>query len=834
MVNIFIPLCGKGERFQKEGYSLPKPLIPVLGKPIFFYVLDSIHISNNEKIFIIYHSSLNYYNFINIILENYPNKNIVFIPLNEYTKGAAETIYKGIEYCFQHNLIQINSEKYMCYDCDTFYTLNTVSIYTNILSKNTTLDGAVFYFHSDDPNPIYSYISLNTNSNIITQIAEKQKISNCANSGIYCFTDIQKLYTYCEKVVYNSEKYMNGECYISCVIKEMLSDGLTFKGIEIPKHTITSLGTPKQVKEYSEKCLGFLFDLDGTLVLTDEIYFNVWETILSRYNIVLDKHIFKKYIQGNNDLYVLKTLLPNVSLSLQDLSTLKDSLFIKSIDKLSIIPGAEYFIQNVKSYGHKVAIVTNCNRLVAEKILNHTKINKYIDILIISNECVRSKPYPDPYIEAMNKLYLTSDRCFIFEDSKTGLLSGKNVSPRILFALQTIYSETDAYTLGANISIPNYLDLNVTDIINKLQPMTESLKNYIIQSLQKSNCFQKEDIQDVKIDSSKLKGGYITDAIRVTIVTNFNSYDCVLKLENKNQTFLSKMAQDLGLYEREYYFYEAISSYCSSIGIPKFYCLIHDTNSNVVGILLENLFVKGCKLNLDLNIESIDTTLQVVNDCAKLHSTFINKDCLKLFPELKKHNDPLFQPVWPDFIHERWELFKEKWSNLLSEYHLQVGEYIVKHFTDIQDYLSNGKLTLCHGDVKSPNLFYLQIHESYKPFFIDWQYIAYGKGVQDIVFFLIESFEIEKSKQLAHLVKEYYYLKCKEYSLSQNEKEYYSIEEYNKDFIYSIFYFPFFVAIWFGTLSQDDLIDKNFPFFFIQKLFHFIDLFKDEINKVIN
>ena len=48
------------------------------------------------------------------------------------------------------------------------------------------------------------------------------------------------------------------------------------------------------------------------------------------------------------------------------------------------------------------------------------------------------------------------------------------------------------------------------------------------------------------------------------------------------------------------------------------------------------------------------------------------------------------------------------------------------------------------------------------------------------------------------------------------------MEEYQVDFDYSIKYFPFFVAIWFGTLNEDELIDKNFPFFFIQKLFNFI------------
>jgi hypothetical protein len=69
------------------------------------------------------------------------------------------------------------------------------------------------------------------------------------------------------------------------------------------------------------------------------------------------------------------------------------------------------------------------------------------------------------------------------------------------------------------------------------------------------------------------------------------------------------------------------------------------------------------------------------------------------------------------------------------------------------------------------------------------------------------------------LFKNYYYTKLQEYNVIN-----YSYNDYEKDFINSIFYFPFFVAIWFGTVPEEDLIDKNFPFFFIQKLFNFIDL----------
>jgi hypothetical protein len=66
--------------------------------------------------------------------------------------------------------------------------------------------------------------------------------------------------------------------------------------------------------------------------------------------------------------------------------------------------------------------------------------------------------------------------------------------------------------------------------------------------------------------------------------------------------------------------------------------------------------------------------------------------------------------------------------------------------------------------------------------------------------------------------KNYYYTKLRECGITD-----YLFADYERDLQDAICYVPVFIAIWFGTLPYDDLIDKNFPFFFIQKLFHMID-----------
>lgn len=94
-MNIIIPIGGKGERFKNKGYNKPKPLIDIFEKPMIFYLLDTLKVNENDKIFIIYNAEkLEKYNFTQIIRNKYSF--IKFIPLQNDTSGAAETLYLGL------------------------------------------------------------------------------------------------------------------------------------------------------------------------------------------------------------------------------------------------------------------------------------------------------------------------------------------------------------------------------------------------------------------------------------------------------------------------------------------------------------------------------------------------------------------------------------------------------------------------------------------------------------------------------------------------------------------------------------------------------------------
>lgn len=165
-MNIIIPLGGKGERFKNNGYNEPKPLITIFEKNMIEYVIDNIHVTEDDAIFIIYNQSLDVYHFCEIIATKYCIKSnaIKFIKVND-TKGAAETLFLGIQDIFSNHQYH---DKSIILDCDTFYTEDILTIFRQ------SIDNMVFYTKNYDDRAIYSYIDLDTDLTI-TNIKEKLK-----------------------------------------------------------------------------------------------------------------------------------------------------------------------------------------------------------------------------------------------------------------------------------------------------------------------------------------------------------------------------------------------------------------------------------------------------------------------------------------------------------------------------------------------------------------------------------------------------------------------------------------------------------------------------------
>ena len=233
-LNILIPMAGAGSRFVKAGYTFPKPLIEIHGKPMIQWVVDSIQIKANY-IFIIQSSQQKKYNLKSLLKALKPNCKI--IDLDKITKGAACTTLLAKKFIN-------NSKPLLIANSDQFVEWNSAKTMYNFVSKN--VDGGILVFNSIHPK--WSYAKTVEND-LVEEVAEKKVISNKATVGIYYWKKGSDYVKYANEMI-NKKITVNNEYYVCPVYNQAIKDKKKVITVNVDK--MWGLGTPEDLKYFEQ------------------------------------------------------------------------------------------------------------------------------------------------------------------------------------------------------------------------------------------------------------------------------------------------------------------------------------------------------------------------------------------------------------------------------------------------------------------------------------------------------------------------------------------------------------------------------------------------------
>jgi HAD superfamily hydrolase (TIGR01509 family) len=230
--NILIPMAGEGSRFQKAGYTFPKPLIEVNEKPMIQVVVDNLGFDANF-IYVVrkeHYEKYNLKSFLNLIT---PNCKIVQV--DSLTEGACSTTLLAKEYINNENpLIIANSDQFLEWNPTAFY-------YKMIETK---ADGGIVTFRSTHPK--WSFAKLNESGNV-TQVAEKDPISDNATCGVYYYKKGSDYVKYAEQMIEKNIR-VNNEFYVCPVFNEFILDDKKIKTYDIQR--MWGIGVPEDLEYY--------------------------------------------------------------------------------------------------------------------------------------------------------------------------------------------------------------------------------------------------------------------------------------------------------------------------------------------------------------------------------------------------------------------------------------------------------------------------------------------------------------------------------------------------------------------------------------------------------
>lgn len=238
MLNIVVPMAGRGSRFASAGFTDPKPLIPLHGVPMIRVVIANLTPATAHRfIFICQREHYHAYGLDRLLPEWTADPQVVL--LDGVTEGAACTVLAARALIDNDQPLMIaNSDQYIAASIDAY--LDDM--------EQRRLDGLIMTMTADDPK--WSFAAT-TPEGMVTRVVEKQVISRDATVGIYNFAHGNDFIAAAEQMIADDER-VNGEFYVAPVYNRLVAMNrkIGIYGIGTDGNGMHGLGTPDDLAAF--------------------------------------------------------------------------------------------------------------------------------------------------------------------------------------------------------------------------------------------------------------------------------------------------------------------------------------------------------------------------------------------------------------------------------------------------------------------------------------------------------------------------------------------------------------------------------------------------------
>ncbi|MCD8386072.1 MAG: HAD family phosphatase [Bacteroidales bacterium] len=202
-----------------------------------------------------------------------------------------------------------------------------------------------------------------------------------------------------------------------------------------------------------------LFDLDGVLIDTEGIYSNFWATTGRDFGV--EDPEFAHKIKGTTLAQILDRNFPK-EMHQRIIDVLVD---FEHNMRYEIFPGAMELLQELRDRHIPTAIVTSSGDQKMQRLWEqHPGFRDYFTAVITDADVTRSKPDPQPYLVAAERLGIAPEDCYVIEDSFTGVESGRRAGAKVIAIATT--NPASSLEGKADLVLPSIADLTADRLLS--------------------------------------------------------------------------------------------------------------------------------------------------------------------------------------------------------------------------------------------------------------------------------------------------------------------------------------------------------------------------------
>ena len=178
-----------------------------------------------------------------------------------------------------------------------------------------------------------------------------------------------------------------------------------------------------------------IFDMDGVLIDSEPLHFEVDQMVLRKLNIHEGKHYLERFVGYTNPAMwqIIKEEF-SIEITIEELIDLQMTMKLSYLEQSNFeaIEGINELLEELQSFKVPIAIASSSPRIFIEAVIKKIHIVQYFHDWISGEEVPKSKPEPDVFLKVAELLNVNPERCIVIEDSKSGTIAAKSAGMKCI------------------------------------------------------------------------------------------------------------------------------------------------------------------------------------------------------------------------------------------------------------------------------------------------------------------------------------------------------------------------------------------------------------------
>lgn len=194
-----------------------------------------------------------------------------------------------------------------------------------------------------------------------------------------------------------------------------------------------------------------IFDLDGTVVDSNDLHVEAWDEAFRHYGKQFPRHELRRHIGKGGDKYLPEFLTPSEMRDIgEELEAFRGDLFKrKYLDRVQPFPRVRELFERVREDGKRIALASSGNETDVAHYVKVAELGGLIEARTSKSDVAQSKPSPDVFTGALNHLHLHPQDAIVIGDTPYDVQAAKKIGLPTIGLLCGGFPEDELRASGA-------------------------------------------------------------------------------------------------------------------------------------------------------------------------------------------------------------------------------------------------------------------------------------------------------------------------------------------------------------------------------------------------